>query len=78
MSLEVDHGGVPIGGDIQILETGDRGEVDRVFPVGEVLDRVVSVIGFFAKVPKRRLKRGVIRSSSTSSPPSTAPRRDQR
>ena len=47
MPGEVDHGGVPVNGDIQILEagnTGDRGEIDQIFPVGEVTDNVISVI----------------------------------
>ena len=43
---EVDDGCAPVCRDRQILEAGnarDRGEIDGVFPIGEVRNRVVSV-----------------------------------
>ena len=46
VSGQIEYHGGPIGGDRQILESGnarDRREIDHVFPVGEVLNPVVAV-----------------------------------
>ena len=68
---EVDYGGAAVGGDAQILESGNarnRSEIDGVFPVGEIVDG----IGAKAAIDEGIGVRAAVEIVSSPSPPLTA------